>query len=350
MKTKTTTGLATLPPELHLEILSHLSCTPIPSVHMDTLDMRERFDSIFALSMTCSALRRVYHPLLWSSLEARGWRRLPRKRESVAQVVAEDVRLCAKVLRAPNLAELVQVFNVGLSEHSPEIVYKELAQCLQCLPNLHTLQITAFPDTSSHLTRIRDVCLGKFREAFMEMETLPQVHTLTLPAAVLFFIQIKNIFPSLRHMGIHEIGSRSSGLPLFMHCIPSDIHSLTLPEGSASLVVHDVNKLTNFFPELRVTPRLRIILPTSDGSLQEAENALKRMQNGWKRVHTLQLDEQLLVHAEVEPELSQRILAIAKEVLRRNLALDINKDVGGGRIKIWTSDYQLGQLVSVARL
>ncbi len=108
MKTKTTTGLATLPPELHLEILSHLSCTPIPSVHMDTLDMRERFDSIFALSMTCSALRRVYHPLLWSSLEARGWRRLPRKRESVAQVVAEDVRLCAKVLRAPNLAELVQ--------------------------------------------------------------------------------------------------------------------------------------------------------------------------------------------------------------------------------------------------
>ncbi len=109
-------------------------------------------------------------------------------------------------------------------------------------------------------------------------------------------------------------------------------------------------ELTNFFPELRVTPRLRIILPTSDGSLQEAENALKRMQNGWKRVHTLQLDEQLLVHAEVEPELSQRILAIAKEVLRRNLALDINKDVGGGRIKIWTSDYQLGQLVSVARL
>ncbi len=82
----------------------------------------------------------------------------------------------------------------------------------------------------------------------------------------------------------------------------------------------------------------------------DAENALKRIQNGWKRVHTLQLDEQLLVHAEVEPELIQRVLTIAKEVLRRNLALDINKDVGVGRIKIWTSDYQLGQLVSVARL
>ncbi|KAF8870804.1 hypothetical protein CPB85DRAFT_1353625, partial [Mucidula mucida] len=247
------TGLTTLPLELHLDILSHLSCTPVPCVSRDTLDMRERFDSIFALSKTCTALRRVYHPLLWSNLDARGWRRVPRKRESVAQVVDEDVRLCAKVLRAPDLAELVQVFNVGLSEHSPEIVYKELARCC----------------------------------------TTSQVHTLTLPAAFSFYPD-KEIFPSLRHMGIHEIGSRTN----------------------------------EFFPELRVTPRLRIILPTSDGSLQEAENALKRMQNGWKRVHTLQLDEQLLVHAEVEPELIQRILAIAKEVLRRNLALDINKESG----------------------
>ncbi len=102
------TGLTTLPLELHLDILSHLSCTPVPCVSRDTLDMRERFDSIFALSKTCSALRRVYHPLLWSNLDARGWRRVPRKRESVAQVVDEDVRLCAKVLRAPDLAELVQ--------------------------------------------------------------------------------------------------------------------------------------------------------------------------------------------------------------------------------------------------
>lgn len=67
-----TKGLPILPYELHTEIISYLSSTPVPCMEfgISRPEYRERFDTMFALSRTCSALFHVYHPLLWNDIEA----------------------------------------------------------------------------------------------------------------------------------------------------------------------------------------------------------------------------------------------------------------------------------------
>ncbi|KAF9004469.1 hypothetical protein BDZ89DRAFT_1145609 [Hymenopellis radicata] len=110
-----------------------------------------------------------------------------------------------------------------------------------------------------------------------------------------------------------------------MHCIPSDIHSLALSHRFAFLDVSDVNHLMSSFPNLRITPRMRVVLPMSDDMLQDAETALRSIQTGWKRVHTLQLDELLLTDACLQ---QQRILTIAKEDLRVTPRLALNPSPG----------------------
>ncbi|KAF8869945.1 hypothetical protein CPB85DRAFT_1261911, partial [Mucidula mucida] len=121
--------------------------------------------------------------------------------------VALDLCLYAKWLSSASyLAELVQVFNVALSDFSSKVVYKWLARCLPRLPNLHTFEILLFPTYTRNPYVIDSVCADHFQEAFSEMKSLTRVHTLTLPKHLLRLIDMKRAFPALRHIAIHRMG------------------------------------------------------------------------------------------------------------------------------------------------
>jgi len=67
-----TTGLAVLPDELLLEILSHLPLLPAPSDDHspnDAMAYVQQRDVFLALSMSCQHLRRFFRPYVWRRLE-----------------------------------------------------------------------------------------------------------------------------------------------------------------------------------------------------------------------------------------------------------------------------------------
>ncbi|KAF8993751.1 hypothetical protein BDZ89DRAFT_1150385 [Hymenopellis radicata] len=107
-----TKGLPSLPLEMHIEILSHLSSQPVPCIKMVELGHRDRFNATGALSRTCRALYAVYNPLFWRNVEARGWRRreFSTYPSDWSSYVALDLRAYARVLtvQASRLAEFVQ--------------------------------------------------------------------------------------------------------------------------------------------------------------------------------------------------------------------------------------------------
>ncbi|KAF8992141.1 hypothetical protein BDZ89DRAFT_1173084 [Hymenopellis radicata] len=114
-------GFPTLPVEIHLEILSHLSCQPIPCTYSKALGDTDRFDAISALSRTCRALHNVYNPLFWRTVEARGWRCREHDGSLPEVYIAQDLRAYSSVLtRAPHLAEFVQpgVIVPALARHA----------------------------------------------------------------------------------------------------------------------------------------------------------------------------------------------------------------------------------------
>ncbi|KAF9001242.1 hypothetical protein BDZ89DRAFT_1146964 [Hymenopellis radicata] len=194
---------------------------------------------------------------------------------------ALDLRLYAKVLsRASYLAELVQVFNVHLTAPGSEVVYKWLARCLPRLPNLHTFQILLFPAISSNGYVLNSVCAEHFREAFAEMGPLLKVHTLTLPYRLWDYIDMKRVFPSLRHIAIHPMGWWSLyDIRPEAESIPRDIQMLTLPTMLCCLEI----QISHLFPDLRITPRLALH-KNGPEDFVDVSNALPIVLDGWKRV------------------------------------------------------------------
>ncbi len=99
-------GLPTLPLELHLEIMAHLDCQPIPWITREARGDRDRFNALHALSSTCRTLYDMYSPLCRRRVEARGWRR---PCEYNMWYTAQDLRAYCRVLtQMRHRAELVQ--------------------------------------------------------------------------------------------------------------------------------------------------------------------------------------------------------------------------------------------------
>ena len=113
-----TSGLAVLPDELPLEIVSHLPSSPAPSENHSSKNavayMQER-DLFLALSMSCQRLRRFFRPYVWRRLEVTSGMRIggtilrPRGGQKDVAYVTEFVRQLEVVtIREPSLAEYVQ--------------------------------------------------------------------------------------------------------------------------------------------------------------------------------------------------------------------------------------------------
>ncbi len=107
-----TKGLPALPVELHLEIISSIPSVPVPCPSSGILsgEYRDKFDAMYALSQTCSALYHVYNPLLWKSLEVCATRDRLNKSRSLAKKMATELvsQIEVVTIRAPHLAEFVQ--------------------------------------------------------------------------------------------------------------------------------------------------------------------------------------------------------------------------------------------------
>ncbi|KAF8904021.1 hypothetical protein CPB85DRAFT_1438063 [Mucidula mucida] len=339
-------GLPSLPLELHLEILSYLYCQQIPCISIRDNRAAERFKVIYALLRTCKALYRVYNPQFWKIVEARGWRCNKVYHCDQAQDLFAYVR--ALTGQGPHFAALVQVFNVELITHSSRTVYRALARCLPHLPNLHTFQVMSFPPGGTD-QKLDISCLQDFEEAFARIAPLSGVHTLTLPPALIARLDMKRIFPSLHHMCLHQLGMPTRHkIPRELKLIPRDLEALTLPRHSARFVESDIKYVAALFRDLRVTPRLSF---DRDRKTQgELKKAFQSVFDGWRRVHTIEI-----VNNGAVGDLSclwedEKFIEMMTKGIQRNLAMEENKDVRAGGIKIWHWDQAEPQrVISVRR-
>lgn len=100
-----------------MEILSYFPSVPVPCLEYIPDDgylpasYRDRFDAVYALSHACCALRLVYYPLLWRTMDVCVLPEpVPRRQRDQAKAMATELVHQAEVvtIRAPHLAERVQ--------------------------------------------------------------------------------------------------------------------------------------------------------------------------------------------------------------------------------------------------
>ncbi|KAF9043855.1 hypothetical protein BDZ89DRAFT_1155894 [Hymenopellis radicata] len=341
-----TKGLPTLPVELHLEILLYLPSVPIPCPSSRILpsEYRDRFDAIFALSQTCSALYHVYHPLLWKSIEVCAVRRRPSATRMLAKKMATELVFQAEVVtvRAPHLAEFVQVFNVALTTFSSLTVYKEFVRCLQCLPNLHTLQIISFPDRSEG--KGFDKSMNSLRCAFAQA-WLRSVETLTLPFELLSPMRVDTSFPNLRHIAIlhrREYGVRYTNKDV-LRLIPRSIYSLCGDPVMLDLLRQSTQRKSGYeffveqFPHLRITPKVcfQYFRPGPHSKdigayIKLLRASLRNWAHRCPELHTFQLLES---NDAVDLISMDAVVDIAKDVLSDHLKA--HENIVEGRINVW---------------
>lgn len=114
-----TTGLASLPTELHLEVIRYLpdidEYMPFPEGAVFSKKYLERSATLFALSQTCRSLRSVFLPLTWQRLDVYACQRALddlsnlRRIRWQRELATELVRQCEIVtIRDPTLAQYVK--------------------------------------------------------------------------------------------------------------------------------------------------------------------------------------------------------------------------------------------------
>ncbi|KAF4623882.1 hypothetical protein D9613_001451 [Agrocybe pediades] len=226
-------SILNLPEEIYLEIASHIPATPVPT---DKLDCNAnllkacaaRHVTLAALSQTSRALRRIFLRFLWERIEVlegmptengelplldipalkAGANSRARIRYKVGSknYATELVRQLEIVtVRQPELAQLVRVINIVITEYSQHSVLSEFARSLSCFPNLHTLQISAYP-------RVR---YGKHLHAFQVMfgtgYRFPQIQNLHLSPGIP--VQLLLLCPNVRHASWRTLSTPPFQLP-----------------------------------------------------------------------------------------------------------------------------------------
>ncbi|KAF9017070.1 hypothetical protein BDZ89DRAFT_1117784 [Hymenopellis radicata] len=308
-------------------------------------EYRDRFDAIFALSQTCSALYHVYHPLLWKSLEVCAIRCRPSKARVLAKKMATELVFQAEVvtIRAPHLAEFVQVFNVALTTFCSPTVYKEFVRCLQCLPNLHTLQIISFPQRWED--KEPEDSMQSLHYAFAQA-WLPSKETLTLPFELILPTRVGVTFPNLRHIAILDWPDSSEHRMRYrdgLRLIPRSIYSLCGGPVLFNLLHHSTerNAVYEFFveqfPHLRITPKVCFQYCHQQPHSKDIGAYIKLLRaslRSWTHrcpeLHTFQLleftDDVNLISVDA-------VVDIAKDVLSDHLKAYEN--IVEGRINVW---------------
>ncbi len=106
-------GLAAVPSELLVNIISHFSCIPVPDKgpyhRCLPPQLLERFETLQSLSQTCRRLRSVVLPIMWEKIEVEV-RSLPGKDQGYPKRLATELvrQLEVVTVRDPTLAHYVR--------------------------------------------------------------------------------------------------------------------------------------------------------------------------------------------------------------------------------------------------
>ncbi|KDR68728.1 hypothetical protein GALMADRAFT_146075 [Galerina marginata CBS 339.88] len=153
-----TSGLATFPDELLLEVMSYYPPIPLPTVEpqppIDADAQIERRETLAALSHTCSNLRRFFRPYIWQRIEVVSGmpvgnrRRVGKKTKANERLSNQELlrQLEIVTIRDTSLSEYVNVINVEIKDYSSHSVLEELARCMAVFPNLHTVKLLVLVD------------------------------------------------------------------------------------------------------------------------------------------------------------------------------------------------------------
>ncbi|KAK0186731.1 hypothetical protein F5146DRAFT_1227324 [Armillaria mellea] len=187
-------GLACLPTELLLEIISQFPSPPLKASMFYCLtvsgrDLTERSAVLVSLSQTCKAYRHIFLPMLWEKLEAfqctdpnvEVHPELPEWQQKVTSTIVRQLETVT--IRDPALTDHVQSITFTLTE-SAQNLYPWIAKCLPLLPRLATIQIFGLEFKGSD---------NALRGAFEDV-LVPSVKTLAIPnSAHVIFPSFPNV-------------------------------------------------------------------------------------------------------------------------------------------------------------
>ncbi|TFK75068.1 hypothetical protein BDN72DRAFT_555996 [Pluteus cervinus] len=156
------TGFASLPPELLLEIVSYLPRFPVPSWYLKSpmkTPTHTRQATLMVLVEVCRSFRHALVDYLWEEIilcslhggrmnttANSGWLRHLCRSEccnSCERYLAYEIvaQLEIVTVRVPDYAQRVQTLSIFLPKYSATTMVPELARCLALMPNLKTLQL-----------------------------------------------------------------------------------------------------------------------------------------------------------------------------------------------------------------
>ncbi len=114
----------------------------------------------------------------------------------------------------------------------------------------------------------------------------------------------------------------------------------------------EVVDLASLFPHLRIMPHLShgSNRMTNKAYARLAQKAFCSVEEGWTRVHTIQIEDRSDMSRFFGQWKGDEVLDMAKKTLQLNLAREENQDVVAGEIKIWEPDcYSLRKVILVER-
>jgi hypothetical protein len=116
-----TSGFATLPDEIYIEVVSHIPSVPIPtnkSIHLDTYPeiRRSRHETFLSLSQTSRSLRRFFWRYLWQRIEVREGMKIWGKDETLEDSLTPSSRKNYAIELVRQL-EIVTIRNPQLAQY-----------------------------------------------------------------------------------------------------------------------------------------------------------------------------------------------------------------------------------------
>lgn len=307
-----TTGLAILPDELLLEILSYYpESEPDPNEEYSKEDADAHFarrERLITLSQTCRNLRRFLRPYVWRRIEV-----FTGMRVSAGEVLDNQEKLALELLRQleivtirdSELAEYVNVVNVVVEDHHVRNVLRELTRCLAIFPNMHTLKldlkIPAHP-----FDQVITYGFGRHK-------SFPQIRSITLRsyccASLLRFVpNVRNIYfiapkesqpeshllayasccPRLENIRILVPFNFTQLAARFVEQFPN-IRDLTLQFTYGNFTQIDLSCISNY-RDLKIV-RMDVLHPMDsqiwEGYRSQVKDALLDIQNGDKEEKTI---------------------------------------------------------------
>ncbi|KAJ3508762.1 hypothetical protein NLJ89_g5577 [Agrocybe chaxingu] len=304
------TGLAVLPDELLLEILSYYPPLPHPTSRNNRVNAQahiERRERLLALSRTCSNLRRFFRPYIWERIEVCEGMRVGNSvlafglKKDDKEFAIELVRQLEIVtIRDATLAQHVKIVNVDISTFSVHSVLLELGRCMALFDNLHTVRIElnlgyrgnnlaalrAFRKYT--YPQIRNVIISKW--IYPLLDSCPQVRTILQCGYDRDNVFERTLFDHLRNTPLLEVLDldllADEFEPLVKSCPLLREIAIASHYGGASVLVEQISKLDELKHLQSITLRTG-----EAGVLAWAKKHLLSIQNADKQEKIISISE-----------------------------------------------------------